>query len=62
MPTLRAASILHLDASFENPVSKIVLMRGHTISVSVTIQQLHMLRMPGCSANSLFLHDATPAI
>ena len=45
MPTLRVVSITHLDASFENPAYKTVFMRGRTVSVSVTAQQLHTLVM-----------------
>ena len=49
-------SITQLDASFENPAYKTVFMRGRTVSVSVTAQQLHTLVMLGYFAHSLLLH------
>jgi hypothetical protein len=62
MPISKAPPILHLDASFENPASKTVFMRGRTVSVSVTAQQLHTLVMLGYFAHSLLLHDTVANI
>jgi hypothetical protein len=41
--TSYAASILHRDASFENPMYKTGFMRNHMVAVSATAQQLYIV-------------------
>ena len=56
--TSPGASILHLDASFENPGYEPGFMSGQCIEVSITAQEITTLAIAYCAENSILSQHA----